>query len=195
MRILQTSIFAFSQKVLHSANESQVVKIQLNRNNELAAGEYRSHLYFRAIPKEQPLGETKATNDSSISIKLIPVFGISIPVIVRAGEVNSEVSLSGNHVEMFQDTVPVLNVTFSRKGNISVYGDLAVKYIPDNGKPIDAGNVRGVAVYTPNATRQIRFELNRNKEINYSSGKLHITYSASQEAGGKLIAETDLVLR
>ena len=62
-------------------NESQVIKIQLNKTNDLATGEYRSHLYFRAVPAEMPLGESKPAKDSSISIKLIPVFGISIPVI------------------------------------------------------------------------------------------------------------------
>lgn len=32
-------------------NESQIVKIQLIKTGELKDGEYRSHLYFRAVPK------------------------------------------------------------------------------------------------------------------------------------------------
>ena len=106
----------FPHSVVLGPGESQVVKIQLNRSNELTAGEYRSHLYFRAIPNEMPLGQTSPATDSSISIKLVPVFGISIPVIIRVGEANTEVNLSASALEMGEDTVPVLNMTFSAEG-------------------------------------------------------------------------------
>ena len=51
----------------------------------MSPGEYRSHLYFRAIPAEKPLGEKEVLKDTtSISIKLVPVFGITVPVIIRS---------------------------------------------------------------------------------------------------------------
>src|SRR5580700_8466443 len=42
----------FPRKVTLAPNEAQVVKIQLIKTNELQPGEYRSHLYFRAVPDE-----------------------------------------------------------------------------------------------------------------------------------------------
>ncbi|MFT3937002.1 MAG: hypothetical protein QM726_25475 [Chitinophagaceae bacterium] len=184
----------FPRSVTLGPDESQVVKIQLNRNNELVAGEYRSHIYFRAIPNAAPLGETAPAKDSSISIKLVPVFGISIPVIIRVGDINTTVSLSAPSMEITEDTTHVLNLTFQRTGNMSVYGDLAVDYISDQGKRITAGNIKGIAVYTPNAQRHFKVNLENNSGINYHSGKLHITYSAPAESKKATLAETELVL-
>ncbi len=35
--------------------ESQMVKVQLTKTDELTAGEYRSHVYVRAVPVQAPL--------------------------------------------------------------------------------------------------------------------------------------------
>ena len=184
----------FPRSVTLGPGESQVVKIQLNRSNELIAGEYRSHIYFRAIPNQPPLGETKPATDSSISIHLVPVFGISIPVIIKVGDYNTQVSLTDKSLEMAEDTIPVLNMTFARTGNMSVYGDLSVDYISLQGKTIPAGTIKGIAVYSPNAARRIKFILDKDHGIDYHSGKLRITYSAPFEAGAAKIAETELLL-
>ena len=66
--------------------ESQLVKIQVIKSEKMDAGEYRSHIYFRAVPKSKPLGENEALRDtSSFSASLTAVFGITIPVIIRVG--------------------------------------------------------------------------------------------------------------
>lgn len=184
----------FPRTVILGPGESQVVKLQLNRSNELTAGEYRSHLYFRAIPNQTAMGEATPVADSSISIHLVPVFGISIPVIIRVGDYNTQVNLTDNSLEMAEDTIPVLNTTFTRNGNMSVYGDLSVDYISAQGKTIPAGAIKGIAVYTPNAFRRIKFVLDKDHGINYHSGKLRITYTAPMEAGATKIAETELLL-
>src|SRR3984957_227778 len=81
----------FPHSVELGPGESQVVKIQLTKIKELAPGEYRSHLYFRAIPDKLPLGEDEPAADSGISVRLIPIFGISIPVIIRVGVPSTQV--------------------------------------------------------------------------------------------------------
>ena len=53
----------FPRRVTLAPNESQMVKLQMVKTNELQPGEYRSHLYFRAVPKEQPLGESDPKKD------------------------------------------------------------------------------------------------------------------------------------
>ena len=184
----------FPHSVTLGPDESQVVKIQLNRSNELTTGEYRSHIYFRAIPNAAPLGDRQPVADSGISIKLVPVFGISIPVIIRVGEANTEISLTNTSVEMAEDTIPVLNMTFLRKGNMSAYGDLSVDYISPAGKTIAAGTIKGIAVYTPNASRSFKLNLEKHPGIDYHSGKLHITYSTAADTRLAKLAETDLVL-
>ena len=84
----------FPRNVILGPNESQTVKMQLINTDQLQPGEYRSHLYFRAEPEKRPLGEESSVKDSSsISVKLVAVFGISIPIIIRAGESTTKVAL------------------------------------------------------------------------------------------------------
>jgi hypothetical protein len=137
------SVF-FPHSVELGPGESQVVKIQLTKINELAPGEYRSHLYFRAVPDKAPLGEDVPAKDSGISIRLIPVFGISIPVIIRVGAAATQVRLSDLSVQMVEDTIPILEMTFHRTGNMSVYGDITVYYTSPAGKTTLAGTAKGI---------------------------------------------------
>jgi hypothetical protein len=184
----------FPHSVVLGPNESQVIKIQLTKINELNPGEYRSHIYFRAEPDQAPAGEDPAIADSGLSVRLIPVFGISIPVIIRVGESVTQVSLSDLSLQMAEDTIPMLNMIFRRTGNMSVYGDVSVEYTPASGKTVHAGSVKGIAVYTPNQLRRFQLALDKRKDIDYHSGKLHIVYTTSAEDRSVKIAETDLVL-
>ena len=133
-------------------NEAQVVKIQLIKTNHMSPGEYRSHIYFRAVPAEKPLGEKEVLKDTtSISIKLVPIFGITVPVIIHVGESTAKVSISDVSFEMVNDTMPILKMAFNRTGNMSVYGDIAIDYISPQGKVTRVSFVQGMAVYTPNS--------------------------------------------
>lgn len=178
----------FPRTVTLAPNEAQTVKVQLRRTEEMVPGEYRSHLYFRAVPKENPLGEADNKKDSGISVRLIPIFGVSMPVIIRVGESNAHVSLS-NLSLMNNDTLQVLKISLNRDGNMSVYGDLSVDYISTNGKVSRAGIAKGLSVYTPNKSRNFNLQLNKIPGINYHSGKLHIVYSDQSVKDLKLAEE------
>jgi P pilus assembly chaperone PapD len=113
----------FPRSILLGPNEAQVVKMQLTRTEGLAPGEYRSHVYFRAVPRESALGMQGAKKDTvSIGVQLIPIFGITIPVIIKIGESNTKTNLSDLRLEMVNDTTNKLHMAFNRTGNMSVYG-------------------------------------------------------------------------
>lgn len=184
----------FPRKVILGPNESQVVKIQLQKVDKMVPGEYRSHIYFRAMPDIKPLGEKETqVEPSEISVKLTPVFGITFPIIIRKGETTASVNLSNVSFQKEYDTIPVLKLDFNRSGNISVYGNIRVHLLMPNGKTIKVGEVDGFAVYTPGEIRKCKIELKKN--IDYSKGKLVITYLTSPEDQGIKLAETELVLR
>ena len=186
----------FPRSVTLGPNEAQVIKVQVSKINELADGEYRSHFYFRAIPKPKPLGEEEAITDSStISVKLTPIFGITIPAIIRVGENTSKVTLSGLSFQMTNDSVPRIGMTFNRTGNMSVYGDIAVDHISPQGKITRVGTANGVAVYTPNTIRRFQFNLNQIPGIDYKSGSLRIKYSAPSDVKPIRYAEAELELQ
>jgi len=182
----------FPRTVTLGPSEAQTVKVQLVRTDELEPGEYRSHLYFRAVPKEKPLGEGNPAKDSSISVQLVPIFGISIPTIIKIGESSATVNLANLNFKMVNDTLPTLQWSFSRSGNMSVYGDVNVNHISPQGKITPVGMVKGVSVYTPTAQRNFNLVLNNKPGIDFLDGKLHLVYS-DQNLKTKL-AEAELML-
>jgi hypothetical protein len=185
----------FPRRVTLAPNESQVIKVQLVKSNELQPGEYRSHLYFRAIQKEKPLGEAETAKDSGIKISIVPVFGISIPTIIRSGTSTSTVQVSAAELQVAPDSTPNLKLTFLRTGNMSVYGDIAVDHIAPDGKTTSVSVVKGLAIYTPNEKRRVHLLLDKTKQVNYHTGRLHITYTEKSMNKQTLLAESDLMLK
>lgn len=186
----------YPRTVTLGPNEAQVVKMQVANTANLPAGEYRSHVYFRAVPKQGALGEVDKTKDSTaVSVKLVPIFGITIPVIIRIGESTTKVNLSDLKLEMVNDTTTRLNVTFNRTGNMSVYGDLKVVHVSPAGAETPVGTVNGIAVYTPNAIRRFRVDLDKKAVVNYHSGQLRVTYSAQSDTKPEKFAEAELKLQ
>jgi P pilus assembly chaperone PapD len=176
-------------------NEVQVVKVQLTKANELTNGEYRSHFYFRAIPKAKPRGEEeKPADTTTISVKLIPIFGITIPVIIRMGEYDAQVTLSDISLNTTNDTVPRISLTLNRKGSMSTYGDLIVDHISTSGKETRLGNANGVAIYSPNALRRFSFNLKRIPGLDYKSGTLRVIYAAPSDVKPLRYAESEIRL-
>ena len=185
----------FPRSVILAPNDAQAVKIQLFKADQMSPGEYRSHLYFRAIPAEKPLGEKEVLKDTtSISIKLVPVFGITVPVIIRIGESTTKVSISDVSFEMVNDTMPIIKMAFNRTGNMSVYGDIAIDYISPQGEVMRVSFIQGMAVYTPNPVRRLKVDVDKTLGIDYRKGKLHIVYTAQSDTKSEKLAETELLL-
>jgi len=185
----------FPRSIELAPGESQVMRMQLRRLPNMEEGEYRSHLYFRAVPDERPLGEEDMPTDTTaIGIRLTPIFGISIPVIVRIGDLSASLSISGLALEKTEDNRLVLNTQLNREGNKSVYGDLTVDYVLPGEEPVNVGLVRGIAVYTPNSLRRFSMSLNVPKGVDFSKGKLVVRFSSSNEAKPEVFNEKELLL-
>ena len=186
----------FPRSVTLGPNEAQVVKVQVTRSNDLTDGEYRSHFYFRSVPKARPLGEKEAAQDTtSISVRLTPIFGITIPVIIRVGESTTRITMTDLSFKTVNDTIPRFSFVFNRTGNMSVYGDITVDYISTQGKITRVGIANGVAVYTPNSLRQFQFNLNIVPGVDFRSGTLRVIYSAPSDVKPLRYAEAELNLK
>jgi hypothetical protein len=185
----------FPRSVTLGPNEAQVVKIQLIRTNELTPGEYRSHFYFRSVPESKPLGEEEVPIDTTtISVRLTPIFGITIPAIIRNGESTAKVTLSDLSLELTNDTTFRISMVFNRSGNMSVYGDITVDHISTQGKITRVGIANGVAVYTPNIKRRFQLNLNNMPGVNFKTGTIRVIYSASSDVKPVRLAEAELPL-
>jgi P pilus assembly chaperone PapD len=185
----------FPRTVTLAPNEAQVVKMQLIKTNELKPGEYRSHIYFRAVPKQTALGTKEVVKDSTaIGVKLVPIFGITIPVIIHSGESTMKVSLSDAKLDIVNDSISRLQFVFNRTGNMSVYGDIKVEHVSPQSVVTVVGVINGIAVYTPNLLRRFQMELDKKKKVDYHSGSLKITFSSQSDTKPEKLAEMSLPL-
>jgi len=180
----------FPRTVTLAPNEAQVVKMQLIKVNELKPGEYRSHIYFRAVPKVTALGSEEVQKDTtSIGVKLVPIFGITIPVIIHSGESTAKVNLSDMKLDIVNDSTSRLQFAFNRTGNMSVYGDIQVDYVSANSVTTPVGTVRGIAVYTPNLVRKFQMDLDKKAKLDYHKGSLKITYTSQSDTKPQVLTE------
>jgi P pilus assembly chaperone PapD len=179
------------QQVTLEPRVAQTVRIALRAPADLETGEYRSHLLFRELPSSgPPAGESKA---EGVSIRLIPIFGVSIPVIVRHGALPSLLVLEGTRLVDSSPGEQALEVTLRREGGSSVYGNLDVAYLPARGGRVEVGRVQGVAVYTPNLSRLVRIPLHRLEAGALSRGRLEVTFVAT-DAVTPMVALAEIAL-
>ena len=171
----------FPRRVTLAPNEAQTIRVQLTRTGNLEQGEYRSHMYFRAVEKQTALGEDIENAAEGIAIQIKTIFGISIPIIIQNGENISNVSLSDLELDL-KESIPKLSLKINRTGNMSVYGDLLVEHISLKGENKEIGYVKGISVYTPNSFRNFILKLNNIEGINLNEGKLKITYTSDEGA-------------
>jgi len=177
--------------------QSQTVRLMLRKKSGTADGEYRSHMMFQSLPDTAATDVAKLTSEKTdtLTIELIPVVGITIPVIVRQGELSAKVKLTGFEIKQ-GNTVKassMLSLQIDRQGNKSVYGDFRVYFKPKSSEPVIVGRVNGVAVYTGIGSRRLNIPLQIPKGVSLSNGEIHITYllPGKDESTG-LIAESRL---
>ena len=171
----------YPRTITLAPNEWQVVKVQLVKTSELKEGEYRSHLYFRGVPKIKLLENKISIIDTlppkGIDIQLTPVYGISIANIITIGQANTAVTLSNLALLPSQD----LYLDIHRTGNQSAYGELHVNYISPEGISTNVGLIKGFAVYTPGNLRKTKIKLNTIPSVDYTKGKLQVIYSTPNQ--------------
>ena len=185
------SLFRFSpREVTLEPQESQTVRIQVRKPAELPTGEYRLHMVFRAVPPASAPAPAQTDGAKGISIKLIPVYGIAIPLIVRHGEMSAKVSITGLVLDAAAHT---LRFQLERNGNQSVYGDLHATLLSASGAPVPFAEATGLAVYTPNVSRHVTMALPFIQPLP-AGGRIRITYTLPPQEGGTLLAESVMTI-
>ena len=170
-------------------NQPQVIRVGARLPEGLPPGEYRAHMLFRAVPDAAAPEAAKASG-GGVSIALTPIYGITIPVIVRVGDLGAEASIGEARVV---DTVdgPAFAFDLTRKGNRSVYGDIEVTR-PGVAEPLLLA--RGIAVYPEIGARTVSLRV--PPEVAAAlKGPVRIRYSEDREVGGATIDQVDRVVK
>ena len=180
------------RRVVLAPGKAQTVRLLVRKPRSLPPGEYRSHLLFRALPSASAgtTVEDILVSDSRFKIQLTPIFGITIPVIVRQGDLWADVGISDLEVgrDKAEGQGPVVSFRLTREGTRSVYGDVEVTHPSEGGVHQVVGVVRGIAVYTPNQSRMVRLRLQPPAEGDPPLERLRITYLGAPKAGGTRLA-------
>lgn len=180
--------------------QSQVVRLMLRKPRDLEDGEYRSHMLFQSIPQASKSSIETATNTEAegITVEIIPIVGISIPVIVRHGKLQSEVKI--DNVQIIQaseaNPTPSLSVDMHRSGNKSIYGDFRAIFTPnEGGESVVVALANGIAIYSNNAFRQFSIPLNIPSGTTLKNGKLQILFLESgKDKKTGLLSETSITI-
>ena len=156
----------------------QTIKIQRKPKADLETGEYRSHILFQEAEDEKVATTEASTTVKGLSFTITALYGVSIPVVVRNGELYSEVKIqNAKHVKNGENNL--INVDIARSGNKSLRGDVLVKY---QNKQI--GLLKGVNVFLSIDKRNISIPLSLGefKESDLEGKTLSIEYVVDGKA-------------
>ncbi len=174
------------RRVTLPPNQPQVIRVGARIAPELPDGEYRAHMLFRAVPDAQPVVEAPR---QGVSIALTPIYGVTIPVIVRKGALQASAAISNVHLSRENGQVSIA-FDLARSGDRSVYGRVRVTR-PGVAKPLY--EARGIAVYAELSNRTVALQIAPDVAAAIT-GPVTVQYLEDNDTGG-LIAETQAVLR
>jgi hypothetical protein len=178
------------RRVTLAPNEPQSIRIAARAPEGLADGEYRVHLLFRAIPPATPVAADNGETPKGLHLQLIPIYGVTIPVIVRLGNLQVTAGISNVGVER-RDGKLAIGLDLNRSGSRSTYGEVLVLK-PGLKDPIAVQ--KSVAVYTEISKRHVSVPVDDNYKGDLT-GPVTVQYVETYEDGNQKIAETRAVLR
>ena len=178
------------RRVTLAPHEPQSIRIAARPPQGLPDGEYRVHLLFRAIPQPTPVVAASAEAPKGLHLQLIPIYGVTIPVIVRLGNLQATAAIAKVDLEK-KDGKPMIGLELDRSGGRSTIREVRV-YTPGVKDPI--GVQRAVAVYTELNSRHVSIPIDENYK-GPVEGPVTVQYFETFEDGNEKVAETQAVLR
>jgi P pilus assembly chaperone PapD len=178
------------RRVTLAPNQPQMIRVGARPPAELPDGEYRVHMLFRAIPAPKPAGPKPAQTEG-FSIELTPIYGVTIPVFVRAGNLSGNAQID-NAKLVTAEGRPAVAIELSRTGNRSVYGDIRVLKPGQKDPVID---MRGIAIYSEISRRTITLPAPAGFTGSLAGPATIQFVERNDEGAGRVLAEANVVLR
>ncbi len=182
----------YPRSVTIPPGETQNIRVQLRIPSSLPAGEYRSHFAFNKVA-EAIAPEPDTSSDEEFSVHVRALYGVSIPVIVRHGDLDAQVTVQNPVVDRTGKS-PVVTFALRRTGSRSVFGNVSVYHRSADGVRTRLGGANGVAVYTPIQERDVTVPLDLPEGHSLTGGRLEIEYRTRTDEGDSLIAQGDSVI-
>jgi P pilus assembly chaperone PapD len=178
------------RRVTLAPHEPQSIRLAARAPEGLADGEYRVHLLFRAVPPPNPVVPQPDEKPKGVQLRLIPIYGVTIPVIVRLGNLQAKAGIADVRLET-RDGKPAVGLELSRSGTRSTFGEVRVLKA---GIKDPIAIAKGVAVYTDVGQRHVTVPIDE-KFKDAAAGPVTVQYVETYDDGTDTIAETRAVLR
>lgn len=192
-KIAEDMIVYAPRRVTLVPHQPQSIRIAARAPQGLPDGEYRVHMLFRAIPPANPVVAASASADDApkgLHFQLIPVYGVTIPVIVRFGNLDATAGIANVKLDTAGGRSAV-DLDLSRSGKRSTFGEVRVLKA---GVKNPIALQKAVAVYTEIGTRHLSIPLDPAFQGD-PHGPVTVQYVEMFDDGSHVIAQTDAVLR
>lgn len=176
--------------------QAQTVRLQARPPAGTAPGEYRTHFSVTATPPADT-GTDIATAaggaaGSELKIKLTPVYGIMIPIIVRTGELPAQASIANVHLVKGAERSGIA-FAINRAGERSVYGGVDV-FLLGKGAPKKIAGIKGLGVYEEINGRNVVLPIDKDAPAVGPGSRVKIVYTDDELKPGTVLAETEATL-
>lgn len=171
------------------AGERQTIRVMARRDDQLAAGDYHSHLLFKEVPltnkdkaelekdaaeAKKKIPDTPEPGGASFEIKAL--YGVAVPIIVQHGEIASDIKMTSAQVLRPEDGQEyLLDMRFQRGGNAEAAGFLSAEYVAGD-QVVDLVPKQWVRMYREVTEISKNLRLRFPEDQNYSQGKIIVTF-------------------
>ncbi|MDQ7074792.1 MAG: hypothetical protein Q9O24_06470 [Gammaproteobacteria bacterium] len=171
--------------------ESQAIRLLVRRSRNLAEGEYRSFIYFQALPDKQKTAnniQTLTQSDTdSVHITPIVLQSLALPIVVQQGKLSANAQIKTLTLIREDPKNPSIKLHLSRSGNRSLYGEVEIK---QGDKTV--GLAKGLTLYNPYKERTFNVPLDADK---LQSGEiLTVTYRGLDRDAGTTFATGEIIV-
>ena len=189
-RKIEDMIVYAPRKVTLAPHEPQAIRIAARAPQGMPDGEYRAHMLFRAIPPATPVTQASGEQVKGVQFKLTPIYGVTIPVIVRLGNLQATAGIADVKLEQKKGAAFV-DLDLVRNGSRSTYGEVRVLKA---GLKDPIAIQKGIAVYTDVGKRHVSVAV-QDKYKDQATGPVTVQYVETFDEGSHVLAETQAVLR
>ena len=192
------------RRVVVAPGQNQTIRLDYRPPQNLADGEYRSHLTIRAEPPAvSPVAPTEADKPAEpgkdadkpkgLSFKLEVLLSYSLPVVVRRGVPSVDVAITGVKPEMVNRGVEGmlrgLRIDMTRSGAFGTMGRISVYQQMDANAPIlDIGQPALASLYQE-VSSQSHVVLLKPEAVLRPGSWIRIAYEGQGSDAGKVFAE------
>ena len=177
------------RRVTLPPGQPQAVRLASRPPAELPDGEYRAHMSFRAIPRPQAAEDLQQSG--GVAVQLIPIYAVTIPIIIRKGNITAQATLSNPGLLENPDGSRTFQVVMERSGKASTFGQLRVFRAGTNDVLL---TVPGVAIYPEIDRRLVSAPLSPEEAAALGGQRVRIEYTEMPAQGGTLIASIETTL-